>query len=152
MTENYGLDSQRIQNKLIDIGRAGPFYAVTFDANGKIAVTLSAPDTPVTVTPAEVLAMDLSSQYGLPERNRRTYRLDRQEWIWELRLGFNGAVYLERFEQTWAGNPLLLPADKTNSLRGVSLELKSVGYVHPPAQGPKTTKVTYTLNARLWPL
>jgi hypothetical protein len=145
---NFGRDAERIQNKLIDLGTAGPFYAISYTAAGKLVVT----NPLVTVTPAEVLAEDLSSVYGLPERNRRSYRLDRQEWLWELRLGFNGAVYTERFEQNWAANPLLLPADKTNSLRGVSLELKSVGYVHPPKHGPKTTKVTYTLNARLWPL
>lgn len=150
-----GLDSVRIQNKLIDLGMAGPFYAYTFDPTTKkqaITMTTDPVPVPVTVTPAEVLAFDLSGTFGFPERNRRTYRLDRQDWIWELRLGFNGAAYLERFEQNWNENPLLLPADKTNGLRGVSLELRSVGYVHPPTQGPKATKVTYTLNARLWPL
>lgn len=139
------LDFVRIQNKLVDLGRAGPFYAVAYGADGKATAGAA-------VDPSEVVVNEVASSFGLPERSRRGYQLDRGAWTWELRLGFNQDVLLEQFERAVLGSPIQLPANKALGERQVSLELQSVQHQHPPQQGAKTTKVTYLVNARLWPL
>lgn len=139
------LEKVRVQNKLIDMGLAGPYYAITYNTSQKAV-------RGAVVQPAEVLANEVSANFGLPERNRRSYRDDRLEWLWELRLSFNQEVTLEEFEQTIMAAPILLPADKNAGNRQVSLHFRSVSYIHPPTQSPRTgTKVTYLMNARLWP-
>lgn len=139
------LDFVRVQNKLVDLGRAGPFYSVSYAADGKATAGAA-------IDPAEVVANEVSSSFGLPERSRREYRLDRSNWAWELRLGFNQDVLLEEFEKAVLRAPIQLVANKALGERQISLELQSVQLAHPTQQGAKTTKVTYLINARLWPL
>ena len=139
------LDHVRVQNKLVDLGLVGPFYNVSYDAAGKAVQG-------AVISPAEVVANEVASAFGLPERNRRGYRFDRETLTWELRMGFNSDVILEEFERSVLGAPIQLVANKALGERQISLELLSVQYQHPPQQAAKTTKVTYLVNARLWPL
>jgi hypothetical protein len=140
------VDKIRIQNALIDLALNGTFYLVSYDADHKAVLGAA-------VAPAEALANEVTSGFDEPERNRRRYRRDRTEWIWQLRVGFHQEVVLDAFEEAWNASPIFLPADSGLGYRRCSLELRRSNYTHPPTQDPKGgTKVVYEVNARLWPV
>lgn len=138
------LDHVRIQNKLVELGQAGPFYACSY-ANRLLVQGAQ-------IQPQEVLANQVGSAFGAPERNRRAFQFDRVDWTWELRLGFGEDAIMEAFEKNLNQNPIQLPANKAQGERQISLSIASVQYQHAPQQGAKGFKVVYLINARLWPL
>lgn len=139
----------QIQNLLVTRARAGTFPLVSYDKDTRQA---SASDT--SIAPSTALANETSSEFGTPVRNRRNHKFERGDWRFELRLEFNQEVALELFEESLTDDPPVLPADGTNNLRQVTLELVSAAPIEHPRQsaGSKGTRVTYELIARVSPI
>jgi len=139
---------ERIQRGLVDAATTGTFYSVVYDA-ATDRVTVS--DT--TAAPTSVLAQETNSSFGIPLKNRQTYRFERQEWPWTLKLHFNEPVVIEAFEEALAASPIVLARDTPNGLQQVILEILDSSYEHPPHNQPSTgTRAVIRLLARLSPI
>lgn len=139
-------DRLRIQSALIDLGRAGPFYEVTYDPDTK------KPEVGSAVTPT-VYVNEIAAQFTEAEVNRRSLKQDRDGWLFSLMLTFDGEALLEAFEKAWCENPPKLARDAVNGLNhNVILLLTQAAYSHPiQHDGPHGTQVTYTVEADLSP-
>lgn len=144
----------RIQNAILARVAATSFPKLVTQDDGTyvLAADIVPAPTELTVSPESVSCNETDSEFSDAVRNRRTFRDDRTNQSWELRLKFKCPVSLETFEETWVAAPIMLPGDKTAGVRQVSLHLRNSQVSHPPAQGPKTgTAVTYSVLARHWP-
>lgn len=141
-------DRIRIQNKLVELAKAGPFYPVSY-ANGD-----SSANTAQTVAPSSAIANEVSASFSQAVRNRMRDMRERTEWQFQLLIGFDQEVVCEAFERALTDNPVKLLRDPNNSLKQqVTLELRDAEYRHPVQQEGRTgTFVTYTFEARLSPL
>lgn len=149
-----------VQNALIDLGRAGPYWKLVYDADEQKASLVDdggTPGAPVIVTPASVLANEVGAGLGETPRNRRPSRFqgksnDKLSWDWELRLGFNDHVSLTPFERTIRNGKVLIPADTAVGQRQVTVRFQSASYEHAPTQSPRTgTRVTYLVAVEFSP-
>lgn len=140
---------QRIQNQLIAEAATGPFHPVTYDKDTKLKTV----DVLSTVQPGEALAQAISTSFGVPRRNRRSDRLERNKWRWHLACRFNQEVSIEAFEKRLIGQNILLARDDSNDVAQVSLKLQSADPFHPPQQQPNTgTQVVFVFEAELSPV
>ena len=124
------LDTVRIQNKLVDLGKAGPFYRATYDGAGKKVV-----DETTAIVPVTVLANEVAATFDMSPVNKRDYVLDRQTWSWLLKLSFSCEVTGEAFESALMDNPPILAKDTAHK-RQVILKLVRLTPKHPPTQDP----------------
>ena len=135
---------ERIQNKLIDLAEAGPFYGVSYESRRPI-VSLQADTTPI-----HIKALETGSEFDQPDLNRQSFIRERSNWTWELRLQFKTEVNLEAFEELIAAEPPVLLS--TSSLRQVTLLLEKSDPEHPvQQQASQGTQVVYTFEAHLSP-
>jgi hypothetical protein len=135
-----------IQNALIDKGRNGTFYAVTYDSNHRL--TRGAQISPVTV-----LANEISASFGESHTRRRQVD-DYTSWTWQLHLKFNGQAILHEFHYTLCENFVLVPSNVATGVRQATARLVAAPQIlHPTTKEPSSgTSVIYTLNVALRPL
>lgn len=140
---------ERIQRQLIAEAATGPFHPVTYDKDTKDKTV----DVLSTVQPGEAIAQAISTSFGVPVRNRRTDRRERNRWRWHLACRFKEEVSIEAFEKRLIGQAILLARDQDNDLEQVSLKLQSADPFHPPQQHPNTgTQVVFVFEAELSPV
>lgn len=123
----------RVHNALVQLGLAGPYYAVTYDPATKLAQDVDEAVDP-TVVPASCQANEITSRWEKDQRHGRNLVLERTSWVWALIVKFNQEVTAWRAEETWAGSPLILPRD-ANFPTQVTLKLIGATYQHPIKQG-----------------
>lgn len=134
----------RIQNKLIEEAKAGPFYAVSYDATTRVASA----DPNTVIAPSSAVANEISAQFG-EGQNHRTFQIDRENWLFQLKVGFDQEVVLEGFENRML-TPVKLARDTANQLdQQATLVLVAVDYQHPTQQANNGTFAVYTFAARL---
>ncbi len=141
---------ERIQRRLLQEAATGPFHLLQFDRDThqmRISV-------PIELQPAEAIAVAVSSTFGEPLQHRRTARLERQSWRWQLECRFDEQVSTEEFEKRIIQSYIILARDVDNDLEQVTLKLLSAdGPLQPPQQAPSTgTQVTFTFEAELSPV
>lgn len=149
-----------VQNALIDLGRAGPYWKLVYSADTQkvsLADDGGVPDSlPVPVAPASVLCNEVASSTGAA-RSRRPSRFqgkthDKTSWEWELHLAFNDHVSLTPFERILRAGKVLIPADTALGQRQVTVRFTSASYTHAPTQSPRTgTRVTYLVTVEFSP-
>lgn len=140
---------ERIQRRLLIEGSVGPFYAVSVDPDTKVPTV----DGATSIAPASVLAEELSTDFGTPQRNRRTNRSERRSWRWVMICKFNQNVTSESAEKRLIATNILLPRDPANDLEQVTLKLLDTDPFHPPQQNPSSgTSVKFTFEAELAPV
>lgn len=143
------LQKERIQNALVDLGKAGPYYAVSFDPDTGHATA----DESVSVAPTSAYADEVSASFQ-PAHNRiEKPQLDWRNWMFALDLQFSERVTIEPFANKLSQTPPVLAGDFPAGQRQVTLILNSFDkLVHPPQQQPQTgTKARLLIEARLSP-
>ncbi len=140
---------ERIQRRLLIEGSNGPFYAISVDPDTKVPTV----DGDTVIAPVSVLAEEVSTDFGVPRRNRRTNRSERRSWRWAVICKFNQDVTAESAEKRLLARNILLPRDLANDLEQVSLKLLEADSFHPPQQNPSSgTSVKFTFEAELSPV
>lgn len=140
---------ERIQNKLYAELLAGPFYGVTTDTNTKLKTV----DDSVAIVPASVITEETSTNFTEPSRNRRTPRLERRSWRWEVVCKFNQEIIAEAAQKRLIASHIFLARDPANDLEQVTLKLLDADTFHPPQQSPSSgTTATFTFEAELSPV
>ena len=136
----------RVLNALIQLGLAGPFYAVTYDKATKLANDIDEATAP-SITPAHVASNEISSGFEVDSRRGGHYAQQRVGWTWLLVVTFNQEVTSHRAEEDWMETPLVLP--KTADFPGtVTLLLGPINYVHPTKQQPSSgSRLEYSFEA-----
>ena len=142
---------ERIKTQLLAEAATGPFNPVTYDKDTKLPTVDLA--TLNEVAPSQSWAQAISASFGVPARNRRTDRRERQGWRWHLALTFPVEVSIEQFEKRLIGQSIILARDDANDLAQVSLKLQSADPFHPPQQQSNTgTQVVFVFEAELSPV
>ncbi len=140
---------QRIQRALIAEAATGPFHPVTYNSTTRDKTV----DIGSTVQPGEAYAQAISTSFGVPSRNRRSDRRERNKWRWHLACRFNQEVSIEAFEKRLIGQAIFLARDDSNDVAQVTLKLQSADPFHPPQQQPNTgTQVVFVFEAELSPV
>lgn len=142
------VEKVRIQNALIALGQAGPFYALTYDKTTKLANDI---DTGVAtpVTAPWVAANEIQSEFGIDPRHGRDRKLKRLTWSWILICRFNEEVTAEEAEKLWLNSPSILA--RTAQFPGqVTLDLLRTTYTHPTKhESHSGSQFDFTFEARL---
>lgn len=141
----------RIQQALMALGRAGPYYQVNYAAGGSDPVqveTTGATPTP-TQDPSSVACNEINCSFEVDQRYGRSEKRDRTVWTFNLICKFDREVTSEFAEEIWTDNPPTLPRDASNGLRQAVLQLTDAVYQHPTRRGSSGTLVTFTFEARL---
>lgn len=135
-----------IQNALIDKGRAGTFYAVSYSDTHRLTRGAA-------ITPAAVLANEIGATFGR-SRTRRSDVDDYTSWTWSLDIRFNEQAILHEFHYTLCESFVLVPSNVATGVRQATARLAAAPQIfHPPTKQPASgTKVIYTLNVALRPL
>lgn len=135
-----------IQKLLVTTAMAATFPSITYDTN-------HVPQVGANVQPAEALANEIDSDFGIAELQRRSYQRDITRWVFELRLNFNQEVLLEEFQAALLRSPPRIDKDPANGImRSVLLDLTRCTPVHPVQQQPSAgTHAVCTFEARLSP-
>lgn len=142
MVEHYRTE---VQKALRTAALAGPFYPVTYADH----VPVVADGVGEAVQPAAALANEIGGAFGLAERRGRGLAGERESWAFQLELGFNQEVLLDRFEEVCLETPIRV---KPVGLRTVLLFLQEKAVRHPRQNGPVGgTGVTYTFLAQVQP-
>lgn len=141
----------RIQNTLISRGKAGKFFAVSYAASGQQTQIDFLADPPVgTVSPASWVCNETSSQFGIDNQYGISRVDKRTTWTFDLLLDFNQEVNAEYFEELLIREPIILPPDKANGLRQVTLRLTRDVVTHPVMQQPSAgTKLRLAFTAEV---
>lgn len=141
--------AQRIQNRLQEEARCGPFYAVLTDKDSKEAWV----DASANIPPAQVIVKEIAALFGDASRNRRRYCQELQLWRWKLDLAFNQEVTSEAFEGRLLRDPIILPREPAKDLGQVTVKFLSADRYHPPQQSPSVgTGLSITFEAELSPV
>ena len=145
------LHKKHIHNAVVNALLQGIFIPISYDRSTKLMVI---PETDAdAVPPASIATNEVTSVFGIPERNRRERIQERGPWNWQAIVKFNREVVLELFEENLTANPILIPADPENGLRQIRINLVGSDYIHPPKQSPSSgTQVVYSFEARLGPV
>lgn len=137
-----------IHNRLLQVGKAGPYFAVVYDKNTGEAVAVD-PDVTPTVDPKSCLCNETSASFDRDTRHGRDYTMDRVSWIWLLVLHFDQEVTTYEAEESWLTSPPRLAANAPESLRGARLELLNAEFTHPVKQdGHSGTLVRFFFEVR----
>lgn len=147
----FYLHKQSVHNSVVEAIKAGVFLPVTYDQETKLmSIAVEEEDA---VPPASISANELTCLFGLPERYRRSRIFERNTWRWQVIVKFDREVVAEVFEENLLIDPILVPSDKDNGLRQITINLLDAEYIHPPRQGSSSgTQVTYTFEAQLGPV
>lgn len=142
------LNVVRIQNELRQLVLDGTFYTKITDRHtGKVYIEESK-----TAKPVAVLANEVASQFGMPDRNRQRMRRERQTWTFQVKVQFSEEVALEPFEEALIANPPVLTHDAKEGLPQVRLDLIQSVYDHPVQQEAETgTAASLTVQASVNP-
>jgi hypothetical protein len=143
-------DKCRIQNRLVALAKAGPFYPVTYDVTTKVA-TVSA--TALAAAQIDALANETACRFVPSKLNRRSLVHERDGWTFELRIQLQSECVLEAFEDAILQDPPKLLKDPANGLNyQVRLLLVDSRVTHPIQQEASTgTHVIYTFAAERTP-
>ncbi len=138
--------SDRIHDAIVGAIIGFSFPVVSYDNDTRLRTT-SEVDGEAAET---ILVREVSSTFVDATGQRRTPRLrQREDWLWEAEIAFDGQVSLELFEQTYSDAPLFLPriAGVTDQ---VVITIESSAYEHPPEhQSSSGTRATLTFAASL---
>lgn len=136
-----------IQNKLRNhLRNSELFRKVTYNDDGD--AELSSPVLGTSVL-SSAHANEIGARFEQDSRNKRAFRQERSEWLFELRAKFNQEIDLEDVEEAWLDDPPVLTRDDTSS-KQVTLLLLSTKISHPPQQSSSTgTEVAFTIQALL---
>lgn len=137
-------DRIRIQNALVAAAMAANmFYGVSYDPSTHVATE------GVAVAPVGAIAGETGAQWVDAIKYRRSERLDRSSWNFELDLRFDQEVLLEKFEQSLMDTPIVLARDPANGLDDqITLKLRNSVVTQPIQQEVITgTKVVYAFEA-----
>lgn len=138
----------RIQNALIVLGQAGPFYAVTYDPTTKLAADIEIGVDP-TVTPPWVISNEIQAEFDPDPRHGRDRKLRRMSWSWILICRFNEEVTPFEAEWLWLNSPPILPRT-ADFPEQVTLDLLRTTYTHPTTQSSYSgSQIEFTFEARL---
>lgn len=125
------VDKIRIHNALIAAVLAGPFFAVTYDPDTKLALDVDVDvDTPV--SPASLQANEIAAAFEVDERYKRGYKLDRTDWSWVVLTKFHQEVTAHELEESLLSSPPVLP--RSDLFRQATLQLTRAIYSHPTKQ------------------
>jgi hypothetical protein len=132
-----------VQAALVGAAEAAAFPMVDY-VNGRMTI-----DPLRSGKPASILAHAEAATFG-PSR-KRTFRLDRQTWIWTLELTFKGEVALGQFERSLLESPPRIDRDRAAGRdQQVTLLLIGSAYQPPPEGQPAGgMRATYRFNAQL---
>lgn len=127
------LSKERIQNKILELGKAGPYYAVSYDPTTGVA----AADEGANIAPASCTTNETRALFG-PAHTKQYESRDVKVWSFELRVAFDREVTLEKFLTNLADRPPILPMDTVTGQRQVTLNLAGFALLnaHPPQQQP----------------
>lgn len=83
------------------------------------------------------------------ERNLRSgFLQEREEWIWGVIIGFDGAVSVEEFERDLAANPIQVQRSQTCDGDHILIRMRDSDYTMPVQQQPaRGTQLQLTLVA-----
>src|SRR5687767_5447889 len=95
------LNKIRVQQKLVEIGLAGPYYQVAYDANEADDVD---PETAEVVAPVSAQANEVASGWDTDTQYGRNKVQGRTNWEWRLQLSFSKEVTLEAAEEAWSSS------------------------------------------------
>ncbi len=143
------LNKIRIQNELITLGQAGPYYRTTYDCATDLADEIDENATPTVVSPTSIKANEIASSFDKAASYRRSVGRDRTSWSWLLRLQFNCEVTAERLEENLLDSPpCLVMLGTNNQTRQVRLDLVRTDYIHPPTNQPHSgSEISLTFEA-----
>lgn len=143
------VESIEIQQKLIAMAEAGPFYAVIYAVGNRSATDIDADAPPSAVSPASAVAHEIRAGFAVETTHGRARKRVRDSWTWRLIVQFDGEVTGYEAEELWMTTPQRI-AKGTNNRRQVTLELEDASYTHPTRQQSQSgTRIEYTFNARL---
>lgn len=136
---------RNIVNALVDVAKAEKFPSVSRDSEGR----LLEPNSGFTERAAlPILCDEVSCNFSVDELHGRGLILQREGWLFALRMKFNSAVLLDNFIETLAMNPPIVSADQESGYPAYSLQLQSMEVDHPVQQGGATgTQVEFIFEA-----
>lgn len=140
-------DKIRIQNALLALIEAGPYFAVDYPAGSKIASDVDPLiDTPIVPPSAQVNELDAG--FEVDTRYGRSLVLDRPQWLWLGKVKFDREVTAYHAEELWQADPPILV--KTTDFRQATLVLQRTTYGHPIKQSAHNgTLIEFTFGVRL---
>jgi len=140
-------DKIRIQNALLALIEAGPYFPVNYPPGSKIASDVDPLiDTPY--PPDSAQTNEIDAGFEVDPRYGRALILDRPQWLWLAKVKFNREITAYHAEEAWQGDPLILP--KTTDFRQATLILQRATYGHPIKQSAHNgTLIEFTFAARL---
>lgn len=129
------VDKVRVQNAILGLLQAGPYYAVTYSPTTKFAENIdTASATPI--TPASAVANEKAATFEIDQRHRRDLKFDRTSWAWVGIVKFNREVTAHAAEEAWSTDPLVLPRSTGDDpFRQATIHLIASSYQHPIKQG-----------------
>lgn len=124
----------RVQNVLMTVGKAGQFHAVTYDKDSGLANDIDFTTAPV-IAPVTCLANETASSFVSDRLHGREEIDKRQSWTFDLLLGFEHEVTLERFEESLIHAIIRIPRTAQFPDQ-VTLRLIQTSVQHPVTQQP----------------
>lgn len=140
----------KIQSKLIEVVKAGPYYQVNYNVDATpISFDIGDVGHPA-IEPSSVRSNEIGSLFSQDPLHGSSLSLSRTEWNFLVRITFNVEVTLEAFEESMMKNPPIIPADGVKGYRQVTLLLDRISAIHPvQQQAPNGTEATIAFKARI---
>lgn len=124
------LQKERIQNALVELGRAASYPPVSYNPEtGEASADLN-----TSIAPATALANEVSVRFAPARENRRSFKREIIDWRFDLHLEWNQEITLEPFFEQISDEPPILPRDDANDLKQVTLLLVGGDVRHPAQQ------------------
>lgn len=141
-------DKVRIQNRLLAMAQtANSFYPVSYNASTGVATKGS-----TAVSPADVRADEIRSDFDESPVRRTSFSREKTVWTFELRVAFHEIVTAEDFEQTWSHSPSIIAREPGNN-RQIRLFLRQTYPEHPPQQDAESgSRFRFVFEAQLSPV
>lgn len=125
------VEKVRVHNAILALLQAGPYYAVAYDPDTKLAQDVDVA-TATPLDPDSCQTNEIASSFGADDQFRRgAPRSERERWLWVGLVKFNREVTVHEAEAAWA-EPTVLP--RTDTFRQVRIDLVSADYQHPTRQ------------------
>lgn len=123
----------RAHNKLVELVKAGPYFAMSYDSNGDAAEIDEAVATQI--SPVSVKANETGSSFEEDRRHGSSMRRRRRSWDWTVVAKFNQEVAVDAAEKVWLESPPILArtSDFPDQLR---VDFLNSSYMHPTTKQP----------------
>ena len=134
-------DRTLIQQALLAAGKAGPFYAVSYDESGEPELGTDP------ISPSSCLVNETQCTFTLDSKHGMDLRWKRDAWTFLLKLQFPCEVSLVAFEELLMKTPLKIHS--TDVRTTIVLYLARINTFHVPTGQPSQgTQVSIAFNTK----